>query len=316
MAALVCMGTVWAETTTIMAPGSEDDYPYAHKMKAWSSQSHANDKDADGEMCWAATTANLIEYWQNRYCQLTGQSLPTGVPSGSDGSNRASQVFDAFVNAWENVGKGEEPGLYWYFSGAVAPYQAGAVTSGSGGYWKDYCDALGYGSTYNSLITNSYYKGLYATVPTAGDPSGWQSFVYGGCGDFIRNALESGSLVALTVNSGGTGHAITLYGADYDENGTLVAVWVNDNNSSKAGLTRYELEYAERSVEITFEDKDKKEDSYTQTINYNVLSLNNGNWTIQSVGMLDLAIVPEPSAATLSLLALAGLVLRRRRATV
>lgn len=318
VAALLCTGAVWAELTTVWAPGNKESYPYAHKYKPTSTEVHAKDQEADGKMCWAAAASNLIEYWQQRYRQLTGLSLPEGVPGGGTGSNRGSQVFDAFVKNWENTARGEEPGIYWYFSGAVNAGE-NEVAAGSGGFWADYCKALGYTAPFLSQ-GKSYYKCDFPTVPTAENPEGWKTFVEGGCGDFIKKSLEGGSLVAITVKSWNPshteleGHALTLYGADYDEKGTLVAVYINDNNVNEAGFVRCEVKSEKKEVTLLFEDKDKKENSYEKTIKYDVLSLKEGDWYISALGALDLRIVPEPSATALSLLALAGLVFRRRRA--
>lgn len=327
----LCAGAVWADYT-IWAPEIPDGYPTAHKIKAGSTASHANDPEADGNMCWAAATSNLIEYWQSRYCQLTGLSLPEGVPSGSTGSGRASQVFDAIVASWDNKAGGTEPGLYWYFSGCVSKWaaQGGDPVAGSGGYWKDYCERLGYGNTFDALRTaeNCYFKGEFSSLPTLQDRDGWQEFVYGGFADFVSGALSGGSLVALNLKSpdvsGGTvGHAITLYGAKYADDGSLAGIYVNDNNARESDLTYLEVKKLDRSIILEDDDKDKGTKEKV-TLTYQELAVylpedssgkfSTNGWIINAVGMLDLRIVPEPSTAILSLLALTGLALRRRRA--
>lgn len=170
---------------------------YIRAKKSTPSSTAAGD---DGNMCWAATASNLIEYWQQRYVQQTGFALPEGTPAGSEGSLRNSKVFDAFHDAWGNSAKGIEIGLYWYFSGAVANYVSGDVKADTGGYWKDYCARLGYGSTYDSLRTdvNSYSQGILSSTPVIGDKDAWKLFVEG-FGSFVRKALESGSLVGLSM---------------------------------------------------------------------------------------------------------------------
>ncbi len=284
-------------------------------------------------MCWAAATSNLIEYWQARYSHLTGQPLPEGVPSGSADSLRASQVFDTMVASWENKAGGTEAGLYWYFSGCVSKYaaQAGDPVAKSGGYWKDYCAQLGYGDSFDAVRTdeNCYFKGTFGSVPTLDARDGWKEFVYGGFANFVKDALTGGSLVALSLkdpNGRLGGHSITLYGAEYADNGSLVGIYVNDNNYNDKSMTYLEVKNVDRSISLVDEGKDKgtSEEEVVVTLTYEELTVNlpeggsgklsTNGWVVNAVGMLALSIIPEPSTAILSLLALTGLALRRRRA--
>lgn len=50
------------------------NYPYAHKIGKDDTGRN------DSNMCWAATSSNLIEFWQQRYQKQTGLPLPSGVP--------------------------------------------------------------------------------------------------------------------------------------------------------------------------------------------------------------------------------------------
>ena len=332
----LCAGAIWANEE-VWAPAVPGGYPFAHKYDAGATGSNKVDSDgdgklnseADGNMCWAAATSDLIEYWQARYSQLTGQPLPEGVPSGTDGL-RASKVFDAMVASWENKSGSVEAGLYWYFSGCVhaSAIQSGAVKADTGGYWKDYCARLGYGNTYDAVRTdeNPYFVGAFSSTPTVDSKDGWKDFVYGGFGKFVREALNGGSLVALSLkdpNGGPGGHSITLYGAEYADDGSLVGIYVHDNTYKDSELTYLMMDTPGRSITLINEDKDKGT-SEEVTLPYNVLTVNlteekggkllTNGWVVNAVGKLALPIIPEPSTAILSLLALTGLALRRRRA--
>ncbi len=299
---------VWAPTI------GEENYIRAKKYTPSSTS-----PDNDGNMCWAAAASNLIEYWQQRYVQQTGMTLPKGIPAGSEGSVRDSQVFDEFYKAWTNRGLGVEEGLYWYFSGAVATNVEQYVTPGSGGYWEKYCAQLGYKSTYEGLRTdaNSYCQSLRQAVPTIENRDLPAEFV-GGFGSFVRAALESGSLVGLSLvpdtdNPIG-GHAITLYGAKYDDNdGSLLGVYVDDNNKKSEGIVYLEVGTTEKKVTIG----DGKDNPY-EDVTYDVLKLTGVGTTVNgfvlnAASYLSLRIVPEPTTSILALVGLSLLSFRRRR---
>lgn len=299
--ALLWPVTVWANVQ-VWAPEVPGGYPYASKLQPGLGGTDCN-------MCWAAAASDLVEYWQQRYVQLTGRELPQGIPAGKEGSPRFSYVFDEFYQAWDNRGLGVEPGLFWYFSGAVHKRQTYLHDGFPGGYWKDYCAQLGYGSSYDELYSDpqSYHQGLFATVPTHSAPDGWKGFV-DGLGNFIRSSLEGGSLVALSMkpNDNG-GHVITLYGAEYDDDGNLAAVFVHDNNSRTQGFTRVVMTKEDETIMIDTDEKDVQ-----QKVTYKVLKY--GTWQVQAASALALPIVvPEPATAAFSLWGLALVAFRRRR---
>lgn len=262
---------------------SADYYPYAHKV-------HNGDTDPDGKktgqityggdsnMCWAAAASNLIEYWQQRYVNETGKSLPVGAPSGPSekvfdkGQNRGSAIYDYFADSHLNMGLGSMGGLLWYFGGyyengkAHFPY---TVTS-EGAFWKDYCAALGYSDQYAKLNEHSYVESVKFSPPTMNeyhlypDPKDYDAL--GNAKAFsnsVRTALESNALVSLGVSDLDiNGHAITLYGADFgqkgdvyevkdkagnvvrtiDLEGLIKTVYVQDNNNA-APPKAYDLAY-------------------------------------------------------------------------
>lgn len=321
--ATAVLGTVGAEASTVWAPGAQEeigDYR-ASKVKSWSASSREQDKDADGMMCWAAAASDLIAYWQQRYETLTGTSLAPDIPHGSENSSRRSAVFDAFVAAWDNRALGVEPALYWYFSGAYHSNVSSYVQPGTGGYWAEYCANLGYGSTYDSFLGGkTYWDSLYtALVPGKHDPDGWYDVIHGGLGSYISTTLSGGALLALDLKpqtSDGmyatSGHYVTLYGAEYDDEEQLVGLWVHDNNSSKSDLTYLELTTEERWV--TEGDADKGEE--VTKYRYEVFTVKGGlvnGWVVNAVESLKLEIVPEPASSALALSVLAALATRRRR---
>lgn len=67
--------------------------------------------DGDDKLCWAATTSNMLQWWQNN---STG--IPDSVPNGINDSGR-TKIYDTFCNNWQNKGLGIDIGLRWYLGG-------------------------------------------------------------------------------------------------------------------------------------------------------------------------------------------------------
>lgn len=205
-----------------------------------------------------------------------------------------------------------EQGLYWYFSGCLAS-AAQNDTTGAGGYWKDYCAQLGYPQTYAELLERSYFSSIMYSEPSHTNPDSWQTFVQN-FGEFVSNSLEGGSLVALTLKPQvGDAHSITLYGAEYADNGDILGVYVHDNNVGNPNLVYMEV-VKETEVYYFPADKDMPE----LKGEYERLTLKGGGttvngWLITNVGSMDLRIMPEPATTTLSLLGLSLLLACRRR---
>lgn len=283
------------------------DYPHAHKAY----------KD-DSEMCWAATASNLIEFWQDRYQKETGLTLPQGAPGGLEG-DRASRVFDAFVEAYPNVGLGAREGMLWYFGGYDRiPYEL----QHPGAYWFEYCTTLGYKSDYDSLSRNSYVTSCGLYQPTVENYYSYDTYANAKTfSNAVRAGLESGSLIALSLTDSSAGHAITLYGADFDDNGLVRSVLIHDNNFSSGAYKdpfTCDVKYEEATVKVG-DDDGKEGELPAKDIAYMKVQLTNGvpgylsGHQVTGLDYLSLAIVPEPGAAVLSLAAAVALGMRRRR---
>lgn len=316
-----------------------DYYPYAHKV-------HNGDTDPDGKktgqityggdsnMCWAAAASNLIEYWQQRYVNETGKSLPVGAPSGQSekvfdkGQNRGSAIYDLFADNHLNMGLGSMGGLLWYFGGyyengkAHFPYP---VTH-EGSFWKDYCAALGYSDQYAKLNEHSYVESVKFSPPTMNEyhlyPNPKDYDALGNAKAFsnsVRTALESNALVSLGVSDLDiNGHAITLYGANFgqegdvyevkdkagnvvqtiDLEGLIKTVYVQDNNNAAPPMA-YDLAYGFETETLGYiEDKPGAEQYPYKDFEYAKMWLDgyNDDRFVISVEYLTLPIAKDPSS--------------------
>ena len=116
--------------------------------------------------------------------------------------------------------------------------------------------------------------------------------------------FEEGGGVSLTLFSDGKtnlAHSITLWGVTYDDEGQVGGLWLTDSDDfdkEKDGLFYAEVYEKDGRLFFTDEKLYGSDDAYVS----NIFVLNS-SWRM----------VPEPATATLTLLALAGLVARCRR---
>ena len=97
------------------------------------------DDDMDDELCWAAGASNILTY--------TGWAALGGFESADD-------VFDAFVDAYDNRAGNTYYGVAWFINGvnnfAKRNSSASSAAEGTGGYIRDYAveQVAGYEKVY------------------------------------------------------------------------------------------------------------------------------------------------------------------------
>ena len=284
-------GTVWAQGVS-----EKSGWYDANKISN-------EDGDADDNMCYAASAANLIAWWQNGEY---GKNLTSSAPRDID------DIWQTYVTSNDNEdnwGTGGKQGaaLNWWVSGVYLPKTdadmeryfsetvwASPLTFKSfEGYYFDQ-----YGLTKSQLGALINETWIYAYTP-------WSISAV----DF-RELFYTGSCIALTIYAEGApwSHAITMWGAEY-EKGELTALWLTDSDdytvTTDPRLFRVEAELTtdENGVEKIFLDKEVYGEVFFIAEVYTLNASASESWQL----------VPEPTSATLSLLALAGLAARRRR---
>ena len=241
---------------------------------------------ADVNMCWAAASANIIQWWQDRYVEL-GHTLPstaiTGVGTKTyDGTKYNLAIMEAYRDLWDNSRGGSvSHGVTWYFEGrnimkeASAGTHAQPLNANTGGY---------YSNDWNSILPNIYHGYDYVIVPgileykdlISGEFNNYS--IWGnGSGlsgnaslkkfsdlvvEFIDRGLTS-LTVALSANLGSIHHATTLWGYEIDNaTGIITKVWLTDSddihqngesgNPTQQMLREYAVSYTEGTGTIKF----------------------------------------------------------------
>ncbi|MBO5217044.1 MAG: IdeS/Mac family cysteine endopeptidase, partial [Alistipes sp.] len=201
--------------------------------------------NGDINMCWAASSSNIIEWWQDRYREA-GFELPEGAVTGR-GEKYDLALMEMFHSEWDNSRGGHvNHAVHWYFEGknickeASPGSQAQPLREDSGGYYRDIWDEI-YPHLYHEYEhLGGLYKGLYAGefnnyylwgngVPNLSGEQRLRRF-----STYVVDAIRRGvpSLaIALSPNLSSLHHATTLWGYEIDNaTGLLTRVWITDSD--------------------------------------------------------------------------------------
>ena len=134
--------------------------------------------------------------------------------------------------------------------------------------------------------------------------------------DFVE--ILAGAPIALSVHSENDdpelclAHALTLWGVEYDENGNLIQVWLTDSDDYINQIFSVSAVMNKEENRIYLGEWDDDHDHYNWE-GYGDNVYIDGVYILDTSVLVNWQLVPEPATATLSLLALAALAVRRRR---
>lgn len=237
----------------------------------------------------------MLQYWQNEYT-ATGHTLPSGTPTGVGTKNYDGlgayelEIFEKYLDYWGSEGSSPDVALRWYFTGESHNISGNAKPQeGTGGFLSEiYDDVLSAcGSSFITLFEKY------------GDNAGW---AYSSKAHFTVSAnvlsiLEKG-VGSVIIKPGTILHSITLWGAEFDENNLLKALYITDSDdAAKSGysspLRRYEVGASTGLVQL--------------------LNTDYGNVEITQLYGLTAYPIPEPSGFGLFAGAIAAIAVSYRR---
>ena len=217
----------------------------------------AEGDNGDINMCWAATSSNMIQWFQDRY-KAAGKTLPEGATDGPGVTSYTNygpyelELMNVFHSEWDNSRGGHmQEAIPWYFEGklnggefASPGSQAAPLTEG--GYWKSIWDTEVYPYIYHEYenvivpgVEGLDLKNLYITI--------FNNYYHWGNGTsytgverlqvfstLIVEAFRHG-MAGLTVNLGANlnavSHAVTLWGYEIDNaTGLVTRLWITDSD--------------------------------------------------------------------------------------
>lgn len=220
---------------------------------------------ADAMMCWAASSSNYLQWFQDRYV-AAGNTLPAGCPNGTSSTyDYELQIMDVFRDNWDNLVRGgwADGGVIWYFEGRDLYATNGIENraypkSNTGGYfksvWSDiypakmhqYEDSV-WGWLYNPYsyaieINNYNWNGNSISDPLLQ----FSQYVV----DAIKYGISS-MAVAMSSNFNGA-HAVTIWGYEID-NATdyITKLYITDSDDgSTSELREYEVKSDNSNAKI------------------------------------------------------------------
>ncbi len=253
---------VKSNTVTITSKASERTIVFAEGVTLTSGWYDVNKyrqgDNGDINMCWAAASSNMIQWFQDRY-KAAGNTLPAGCPDGP-GKNAIGpmshiyelELMEVFWNEWDNSEGGGhmQEAIPWYFEGKLnggefATPGSQAAPRTEGGYWKSIWDEV-YPYVYHEYenvivpgVEGLDLKNLYITI--------FNNYYLWGSGtdllgaerlaEFSKLVVEvfSHGMAGLTINLGANlnaaSHAVTLWGYEIDKaTGLITRLWITDSD--------------------------------------------------------------------------------------
>lgn len=245
----------------------------------------------DTQLCWAAVSSNLINWWQSQYEVPSYRYIPT----------QQDEVWSKYKNnVVGDVVADARIGLEWWLSGyGFGYFNESSYNLSLAGYYDAYVkyDEIYWGNKYVRHVDGT---GAQLTLYL------WETL----------SAPDVRQGIGLNI----AGHGITLWGAEFANPQTITAFYVTDSDdaiSTKTGdldLFKVAVKYTENgSMYLAGPEEENGYWSGAKSVNsLTIIDANETDaWNLPRIYLS--APIPEPSTATLSLLALGCLAVRRRR---
>lgn len=179
--------------------------------------------------CWAGTCSNVAHWWIDRNIEYIQEYKKThNIPDFKYHGKGVSDIFNFFQKHWtQNISGMPEYAFDWFINGIDDYVQQSA--KGKGGIFKDVFER-------NSLVTivsSSINRRIF--------------------NNFIVEALKNKCAISISETNFSGSHAITCWGAEFDEEGYVNALYYTDSatpwNNSLTGrdlsLSKIDIKYHE-----------------------------------------------------------------------
>lgn len=163
----------------------------------------------DGMLCWAATASNLMHWWiaQNKeYIDLYGDrytgpdyAYPLDKPQESD-------IFQCFIDSFYDEAGYGDAGVNWFIHGIEPSAPLLRTPKNKAGYFKEvFPEGVKLSQNVGGLSRENFNK-------------------------VIKDALTNKKGLGLTIGAVRTGHVVTMWGAEFNDEGDVSYIYIADNN--------------------------------------------------------------------------------------
>ena len=221
---------------------------------------------SDSDMCWAMTASNMLHWWGeqnkeliNRYKNKYGSTYDFSYTKGlqDDQEYEKSKIAALFRSNCVNSGNEIRNGLEGFlFSSGHIPFK--------------------------KIENPKFFDKVFSKtdkIVKVEIPHSKKEFER-----ILKEAFNSKKAIGLdTRDGGGNLHAITLWGAAFDEDENIIAIYIADNNNPNNEMITYGIRYQKDIYE-----ENEEENNYPYLINYAVKkSFININKWIDRITTLD-----------------------------
>lgn len=173
------------------------------------------DRRIDSDLCWAAVAANMIQWWldQNKsHIDRMGYQGPRTFTSSFD-----SDIFELYKRKFSNKGGDLKALMDWFFNGKYVQ-----TPIAGGGFFAEV-----FGEDFKAV------EQIGASTMTFSDE--------------VARALKEGAALGCDWRfRNGYLHALTVWGADFDEEGRVTYLYITDSND-RADDEQRENDYVTRA---------------------------------------------------------------------
>lgn len=258
-------------------------------------------EDADREMCWAASAANIIDWWQREHADIMAKS-------GVDPALREPEaVWHLLRDSFEDAPGNAFYGMEWYFLD-LFPVPEPPLTEygkGRGGYYRH--------AVMDDLLTTEEGLSLIPQPITMAD-EGVDAQVLA---LKLRDVLESGRPLSLILGGNETVHAATLWGGVFDDaTGMPLTLYLTDSDDDTLRTAFQVPQIFSANVDLIEATVPGTLDP-TPVLGITSFIVDDLPWYGDDMYILGASFLgfpyPVPEPTTLPLLALAALAARRRK---
>ena len=203
---------------------------------------------SDSNMCWAMTASNMLHWWGeqnkaliNRYKNKYGSTYDFSYTKGlqDDQEYEKSKIAALFRSNCVNSGNEIRNGLEGFlFSSANSPFKG--------------------------IASPKYFDKVFSkdnNIVNVETPHSKKEFER-----ILKEAFNSKKAIGFDTRDGrGNLHAITLWGAAFDGDENIIAIYIADNNNPNNEMITYGIRYKKDIYE-----ENEEENNYPYLINYAV----------------------------------------------